>query len=355
MSPIAKLAPCLDTPVGRGNVTDPSSVAEILANETATSSKVLAPRWYEVIMIDSTIAVGAGPFRWGGDELTIAALDDWATELSRKAKPGTAAFANAVHVFIVVHFLGERWYYNHAYLNSPASSPLHPHFDPDGRAAVYSMRMLNLAEMLLNLQGVEGFQTCLDHMTLDQIESALSELQIGMMLYQDQIHFRYLDPVTVRGKSPDIEIILRDGVSALADIKCKYEDTEVREVTLINTLKKALKQLPKGRPSLIFVKVPQEWTFEAGDAVMLPIPVVNATSRFLRNTTRVAKVVFYIFHLARHPAGMLNRHAIREVNNPRNPDDSPWNQPLFPLTHSGFNWITMPSLIDRWTEQFGWG
>lgn len=293
-------------------------------------------------------------FRWNGEKLTIDRLDDWVSDLSKKAKPGTAAFANAVQVFIVVHFLGERWYYNHAYLESPPTSFLHPHFGEDGLAPVYSMRMLNLAEMLLNLQGVEGFQTCLDHMTLDQLESALSELQIGMMLYQDRIEFRYIDPQTVRGKSPDIEITLATGDAALADIKCKYENTDVSEETVTNTLKSARKQLPSGKPGMIFVKVPQEWTFEAGEVVMLPMPMVNATRGFLRNTTRVVKIIYYTFHLSRNlDGGILNRHAIREVNNPRNPDDSPWNYHLFPPAHDGFNWITFPSLTVRWAQSFG--
>jgi hypothetical protein len=304
-------------------------------------------------MTDLSMSVADPSYRWMGNALTVAQLDDWVSELAKKAKPGTAAFANAVQVYIAVHFLGERWYYDHAYLESPPTSYLHPHFGEDGLAPVYSMRMLNLAEMLFNLQGVDGFQTCLYHMTLDQLESALSELQIGMMLYQDRIAFRYIDPQSVIGKSPDIEITLADGTMALADIKCKYESTDVSEETVTSTLKKGLKQLPKGRPGLIFVKMPQEWTFEKGETVMLPMPVVNATRGFLRNTTRVVKVVYYIFHLARHPAGILNRHAIREVNNPRNPDSSPWNAHLFPPAHSGFNWITMPSLTDRWTEKFG--
>ena len=293
------------------------------------------------------------PFRWRGDPLTISNLDGWASELAKKAMPGTPTFANAVQVYITVHFLGERWYYNHAYLKSLPTSILHPSFGEDGLAPVYSMRMLNLAEMLLNLQGVEGFQTCLDHMTLDQLESALSELQIGMMLYQDRIAFRYIDPLTVTGKSPDIEITLAGGTTALADIKCKYENTDISYETVTNTLKSARKQLPGGKPGMIFVKVPQEWTFESGELIMLPMPVVNATGDFLRNTTRVVKVIFYMFHLSRNAdGGILNRHAILEVNNPRNPDDLPWNADLFPPPHTRFNWITMSSLTERWTEMF---
>jgi hypothetical protein len=190
-------------------------------------------------------------------------------------------------------------------------------------------------------------------MTLDQLESALSELQIGMMLHQDRIAFRYIDSATVTGKSPDIEITLSCGATALADIKCKYEDTNVSEETVRNTLKKGLSQLPKGKPGLLFIKVPQGWTFEAGETVMLPIQILDATIAFLRSTTRVVKVVYYMFHLSQTKEAIRNRHAIREINNPRNPADSPWSDHLFPLARNGFNWIAIPALLERLASSDG--
>ena len=231
-----------------------------------------------------SLAKPAAPFQWTGDPLTIADLDGWAAERAGLAPVGSSLFLNVVQTSIICHFLGWDWYADNAWLTSPTTSFLHPHFGPDGLAPVWSMRMLNLAEMLFNLQGIEGFRACLDHMTRDQLELTVSELQIGMMLYQSQIAFRYIDPATVIGKSPDIEITLQDSSSALADIKCKYEETIVSEATVRNTLKKGLNQLPSGRPGLIFVKVPQAWTFDDGGTVMLPKPVVRATNAFLRNT-----------------------------------------------------------------------
>jgi hypothetical protein len=150
------------------------------------------------------------------------------------------------------------------------------------------------------------------------------------------------------GKSPDIKITLTCGATALADIKCKYEGTDLSEETVRNTLKKGARQLPKGEAGLLFIKVPQRWTFEARETVMLPMPVLDATMAFLRNNGRVVKVVYYMFHLSRTAEGIRNRHAIREINNPRNSADSPWNNHLFPLVRNDFNWITTPALRERW-------
>jgi hypothetical protein len=292
-------------------------------------------------------------FRWSGDPLTIVDLDCRAAAIAQHTPVGTARFIIAIQTSVVCHFLGREWYEAHAFVTSPRRSFLHPHFGADGLAPIWSMRMLNLVEMLINLQAVEGFRTCLDHMTLDQLESALSELQIGMMLHQDHIAFRYIDPTTVMGKSPDIEIALTCGATAFADIKCKYEATDVSEETVRNTLKKGGSQLPKGKPGLLFIKVPQGWTFEARETVMLPMVVFNATTAFLRNTSRVVKVVYYMFHLTRSTEGMLNRHAIREINNPHNPADSPWTDHLFPSARNATNWVTLPWLLERWSSQEG--
>jgi hypothetical protein len=288
-----------------------------------------------------------------GDPLTIADLDGWAADIAQHVPVGSASFINAVQTSIVCHFLGREWYGRHASLTSPKRSFLHPHFGTDGLATTWTMRMLNLAEMLFNLQAIDGFRNCLDHMTLDQLESALSELQIGMMLYQDRIVFRYIDSATATGKAPDIEITLTCGASALADIKCKYEESEVSEETVRNTLKKDLKQIPKGKSGLLFIKVPQRWAFEARETVMLPMPVLNATTAFLRDTSRVVKVVYYMFHLTPTAGGTLNRHAIREINNPRKAADSPWNDHLFPLSRNGFNWVTIAALLERWANLKG--
>src|ERR1039458_4173203 len=107
------------------------------------------------------------PFRWGGDKLTITDLDDWAAKIAKDAKPGSALFTHALQRSIIVHFLGSKWFDDHANLQSPVSSYLHPRFGEDGLAEVYSARLWNLAEMLFNLQGVENVRACLDHMALD--------------------------------------------------------------------------------------------------------------------------------------------------------------------------------------------
>src|SRR5580704_11056329 len=100
-------------------------------------------------------------FRWSKEPLTLKELTSFARDVAKDAPYNSAKFANAMHVFIIVHFLGRDWYRQYAYLTAEKNSYLSPEFGPDGKAPVYSMRILKLAEMLFNLQGVEGFEYCL--------------------------------------------------------------------------------------------------------------------------------------------------------------------------------------------------
>jgi hypothetical protein len=283
--------------------------------------------------------------------LTLSDLDIWAKDvISKGALPGSAAFANAINTSIVVHFLGFDWYDRQASLNSPSTSFLHPHFDGDGKARVWSMHFLNLAEMLFNLQSVENFSTVLPRLKDNQIESTLCELQIGMLLKQEGLVFRYIDQTDVDEKVPDVELTLWDGASARGEIKCKYEDeADLSEEAFAGALNKARRKFKSDESGLIFVKVPQAWAVQTLDmSVKLPPEASRATARFLRNNSRIAKIVYYDFHLTtRLDGSVLNQHALHEVANPKNAPGSPWNRTLLRAVPAN-TWVALPALVERW-------
>ena len=54
----------------------------------------------------------------------------------------------------------------------------------EAAAAAHFMRVTALAEMLLNLQHVPGYQECASQLTAAaQIESTFAELEVGKLLY----------------------------------------------------------------------------------------------------------------------------------------------------------------------------
>jgi hypothetical protein len=126
---------------------------------------------------------------------------------------------------------------------------------------VHKMRIVLLAEMILNLQDVPGFDACVGQMlNRDLIESTCAELEIARLLYtQSTVSFEFRRPVGVKKDDYDLTVTYDDGVVCCAETKCKAEETEITLDTIEHSFKKARGQMPSDVPSIIFVKVPRFW------------------------------------------------------------------------------------------------
>jgi len=296
-------------------------------------------------------------FRWDGTPLTLAVLDAFAKDLSRDAQPRTPRFSHTIHVAVIYHFLGQAWYKKHAHIGSHPNSYLLPEFDGEDKAPMYSIRILNFAEMLFNLQNIPGFSACLEQLHLNQLQSGLAELQVGMVLQQHGVAFRYIDPAADPKNTCDLEIILPSGDVARGEVKCKYEDAEYSDATLTNALAQARKQIGSGHSGIVFVKIPQTWVTVTQEhpkqmaEIVLPTNIIEATKAAFRGSTRIKKVIFYIYHVGYDPSwGIGVTNVTMEMTNPQNGPHSSWT-PLLLDSPQVVNWITIPELITMWSEQ----
>jgi hypothetical protein len=248
---------------------------------------------------------------------------------------------------IVTHFLGDDWFDRNALLKSRPGSYFYPRFEgEDGGAAEYTARLFNLAECLFHLQHIENFKYPVQGlMAEDHIESHIAELQIGMILLQEDVNFRYLAPSTIpKVKTPDVEITL-GGRKAVADVKCKYEITQYQPGCLKSPFETARKQIGSGNVGFIFIKTPQKWARNYSGELVLPREVVDETRRRLASTSRIVKAIYYLFELTYEPGVMHNRHAVVEINSARNTPGSPWNQQIFRFTGPP-RWLTLLEMIE---------
>jgi len=130
-----------------------------------------------------------------------------------------------------------------------------------------TFRIVDFAELLLNLAHIDGVDRCLEDLRRGNMESTCAELDFGRMLYLGGVTtFRYVPP---QAGENQITIKFPDGVTVCADAKCKIEATDFSEKTVENTLHDARDQFPKDQPSALFVKVPSRWTNEVGTALEL--------------------------------------------------------------------------------------
>jgi hypothetical protein len=214
---------------------------------------------------------------------------------------------------IIAHFLGKDWFAKHVRHDALKIGFLNYDFSSDQRREASTFRIIELAENLLNLQHIEGFEDCIGQMEGggDKIESTCAELDFGRFLYIHDVAFRFVVPTMTKGKDYDFELLYPDGRSVPADAKCKLESTAIDPTTIRNTLEKARKQLPDDRPGVIFLKVPQAWT----DDVSVAVAMVEEGRRYFRNTDRVISIKFYVSHLQTRDGIVHHRHAYREITN----------------------------------------
>lgn len=297
-------------------------------------------------------------FKWPGQPLDWAEYCAWfqaAREVAEQRKAAgdpvaqePALLTHAAARKLIAHFVGEEWFPRHAMPDGSPDGYFFPRFTgTNGGAPDYTARIFNLAECFFNLQRIENVSHPIaDLQNEPQIESALAELQFGMILRQDGVPFRYLAPSTEAGVStPDLEISIGNQPS-FSDVKCKFDMTTYSEGCLESPFKSARRQIGRGRQGFVLVKVPQSWSAERGDQVLLPVTLVEECRARMRTTSRVVKTVFYAFHLTHGADSMTNRHAVAEVNSPLLAADDLWNNRVFPCDGRG-EWVRMLEIIER--------
>jgi hypothetical protein len=238
----------------------------------------------------------------------------------------TSRRAFFLSVAIVKYFLGKAWVETH--LNPELDEPgyLRLKLSLSNESEEASFRVVDLAELLFNLQHRNGFDSCITRMREGLVESTYAELDFGRMLHGNRINFRFVKPTGKRGSDYDIEIMLPDGVNVCADAKCKIENSEFSEQTIINTLHGARGQFPTDRPSAIFIKCPTRWFVEdqaGNEAVRI------AENWLRRNTKRIVSVKFYMSRLVWKDGQITHVQLFKEISNPHNRFDPNRNWDMF--------------------------
>lgn len=226
-------------------------------------------------------------------------------------------------MYLLGKFFGEAWQNEYITPDTARTNYLRIDESTDQRRDLTALRVIDLAEIIFNLQEVEGFDDCIARMGAGDIEGTFGELDLGRMLYLNRVPFRFVRPSGVKGADYDAKITYPDGTELCADAKCKIDTTPLGEKTIMNTLQSARKQLPKNEPGAIFVKVPPSWMDDPQFANIC----VDVARNFLRNTRRVVSVKFYVAPFTFEGGYLKQQHAYKEVSNQKTDfgDDKNWD------------------------------
>lgn len=287
--------------------------------------------------------------KWNGAPYTFEAFSELADALAARRAPDSPSFLHNLQKGVLDHFFGMDWLEKYGSLAGNTKSYLWPEFDEQGEATDFSMRLLNLAEMLFNLQTVVGVRNPLEDIANGQIEPGLAELQAGMLLAKSGRAFHYVDR-TAGVRTYDLEV-RAEGQVWPVEVKCKLDRTDLSENAIIGALRKAHDQLPpddSGR-GVVFMRCPKAWTKQGEGRLILPPETVNAVNQYLKSTRRIGLVASYVFHYQRRESDLLVTNLVREVPSHRHPSLLWWERPLLPMDHLSA-WQTWPRLVERWQE-----
>jgi hypothetical protein len=222
---------------------------------------------------------------------------------ARVALPGGDVFSISYIVAgqIVKAFFGLEWLEKHILDVSAPTDFFKNDWADDTRRNMHVIRVIHLAEMLVNLKQVPGFHKIKAMMEQGDIEASYAEMEVGKLVAWSKHPFRFCDPTGQRGTSYDLEILFPGNRKACAETKCKLEDTPRGEATLLNSLMDNRNQLPANEPGIFFVKLPQSWNQNGDDDTHIQA-MERVATQFMRGTGRVVSVKFY-FSLALDFAG----------------------------------------------------
>lgn len=254
--------------------------------------------------------------------VSVVELLTWKRTLPPEILKDYGRFFFTLSGYITAAFTSREWVETHMISNT-LRGPGHKgyfqmEFDDDLSREKKSLRMFELAEVLLNLQLVEGFYECVERLKTgdeDQIEATLAELEFAKLLYLHNLDFKFVVPdKAAGGRNYDFEFRLNSHPVVCADAKCKLESTKVGAESVKTTLAKGRSQLPKDKPGIVYVKVPQHWF----DDKTMADELRRIARDFLRSTERIVQVCFYISHVTMSPERqqMLHQHAFDEIQNP---------------------------------------
>jgi len=252
--------------------------------------------------------------------------------------------------YVLAYFLGDPWLHDHVLVGCryPGFLSMKPVMQGDGMGIDkdHTLRAIQLAEVLFNLQGVPGLEHCLDRMFSGQIEPTMAELDFGMFLHRQGVPFRYVSPSGVKQQDFDVDVLYAGGPVACGDIKCKIEGSDYSEATVLNALRKVRQQLPADRPGIAFVKVPQDWVDARTGDLGVGESVAETLEKFFSTTKRMVLVVFYTKLTFELPQGTAIRHVALERENASSRYAGVRSWRLFDEMGAAPHWVNFSQLMD---------
>lgn len=192
---------------------------------------------------------------------------------------------------ILEHVFGGKWVSENFDLEDSALYKNNLDYRGDERSALdRKIESVCLAELIISTQSHSQVKPIIERIYQGQIEEGFFELEVAGVFAFQNIEFHFNVPSKIKSKSYDFDVKSYDGVEYQVEVKCKISETVASTNTIKNTLSDARRQLPENGNGIIIIKYPQNW-IEHGSFLQIDN---NVYENFLRNTSRVKKIVVFM-------------------------------------------------------------
>jgi hypothetical protein len=196
---------------------------------------------------------------------------------------------------ILRFFLGDQWTEKSIFDQTPGTT----HYYRQGRRFLktdspgvdenvkHQDRIIKLAECLYNLQHIPGIAERIASLQQDGLESAYTELECARIMSHPSLQLRFIAPRGGKQDDYDAEIITSTHRTICCEIKAKEDTSDLTRKRIENSIETARKQLPKCKPGIVWIKIPEQWASQNGSRGI----VDEAVRRALRNSNRIVAIM----------------------------------------------------------------
>ena len=219
---------------------------------------------------------------------------------------------------ILRHYLGAPWVERKVLIRGDFDPFLLNEPDEESESRyTHQRRVITLADAIFGLRTSAGHDLMVRRLRERDVRPCYFEATTAAQFIDDGFSVAITNEVGVRGEDFDFSA-MRGSQNIAVEVTAK-EEGQLTVQTIRNTLNGKRAQLPKDRPGILVIVIPDEWTQNA--TVSEPV-LTNATGQFLARDTRRINVVAYVWsRTILLPEGRIIADAIRPYfnSNPRHP------------------------------------
>ncbi len=161
---------------------------------------------------------------------------------------------------IIDSHLGHGWFAAHVD-GSASSDQTRNYLNFEGPPAIRllaAQRVHDLARHLYQLQSFPWFDAAVRRVGTRDLSGAGFELDVVFLLHHLVAGVTPREEAGRKGEDYDIQLQVA-GLEVPVEAKAKDDDTPYSRRTVINTVKGAASQLPKGSKGIVFLRIPSGW------------------------------------------------------------------------------------------------